>query len=329
MKWLPPLLIACAAAASAQAAPPAKTSFHYGSMAGADLGIGADLHGAVPFPADNAWNTDISKAPVDPNSTNLIASMAMPNGLGADFSSIAGGSFGIPYVVVDKNQPRVKIRFNAFGDQSDKGPYPAPPNAPIEGGKRATGDRHVLVIDRDRDRLYEMFEAFPKKAAWMAASGAIFHLDSDDVRPTQEPGWLSADAAGMPIFPGLVRWDEARTGVIPHALRFNAPQTRRAYLPPANHPGQSGSSVDLPPLGMRVRLKASYVIPANFSKESKAILTALKTYGMFVADTGLAWRISGAPDKHWDDARLSSELQQVGRANFEVVKMKGVVTPGS
>jgi hypothetical protein len=323
-----------AAGATAASAGPAKTQFHYGSLAGADLGVGASLHGAVPFPADNAWNTDISKAAVDPNSANLIASIPIANGLHPDFGSgiYDGALIGIPYVVVPAAQPKVKVKFNLYADQSDKGPYPVPPDAPIEGyrpdGKAFSGDRHVVVVARDSNRIYEMYRAFPKAGgAWTAGSGAVFHADSDNVRPTQKPGWTSADAAGLPIFPGLVRYDEAHSGTIPHALRFTVPNSREAYVPPANHWASDDTNPNLPPMGMRVRLKKSYVIPAGFSRETKAILKALKTYGMIVADNGSGWYLSGAPDERWNNDRLVGELSQVGRANFEVVKMKGVVTP--
>ncbi|MGZ8370649.1 MAG: hypothetical protein ACXWVH_06295, partial [Caulobacteraceae bacterium] len=177
------------------------------------------------------------------------------------------------------------------------------------------------------NRLYELYRAFPQAdGSWKADSGAVFHLDSNNVRPTAEPGWTSADAAGLPIFPGLVRYDEASTGHIPHALRFTAPNTRRAYLPPANHWASSDTNPNFPPMGMRVRLKASYIIPENYGRETKAILRALKTYGMILADNGSGWFISGAPDSRWRNSRLVSELSQVGRSNFEVVKMKGLVT---
>jgi hypothetical protein len=326
--------LAAALVLAAAAPQPQGPAFHYGSMAAADLGAGADLHGAVPFPADNAWNTDISKAEVDPNSKKLIASIPIGSGLHPDFGSgtYAGAYIGIPYVVVSGAQPKVRIRFNLYGDESDRGPYPVPPDAPIEGqrpdGRKFGGDRHVVVIDRDHDRLYEMYRAFPlADGSWKAGSGAVFHLDSDNVRPTQEPGWTSADAAGLPIFPGLVRYDEAHSGTIPHALRFTVPRSRKAYVPPANHWASDDTDPNLPPMGMRVRLKASYRIPAGFSTETKAILKALKTYGMLVADNGSGWFISGAPDPRWDNDRLVGELSRVGRANFEVVKMQGIVTP--
>jgi hypothetical protein len=312
------------------AAPPPVV---YGSMAGASLGAGANLHGAIPFPADNAWNTDISKAPVDPNSAHLITSIGWTVGLHPDFGSGTwdGAIIGIPYVVVSSAQLPVAISLGLYKSESDPGPFPVPRNAPIEGsrpdGNAFGGDRHVLVIDKSTNRLYEMYHASPlTSGGWSADSAALFHLDSDNVRPTAKLGWTSADAAGLPIFPGLARYDEASTGVIRHALRFTVGETRRAYVAPANHWASSQSSVYLPPMGMRVRLKASYRIPANFSIESKAILQALKTYGMFVADNGSSWYISGAPDPRWNNDALVGELATVKGSNFEVVKMGPIRT---
>jgi hypothetical protein len=308
--------------------------FTFGDMAAASLGAGASLNGAVPFPADNAWNTDISAAPVDPNSDNLIAAIGAGTGLHPDFASgyYRGQTIGIPYVVVAAGQPPVPIDFTAFADESDPGPYPVPPDAPIEGqtrsGKPFGGDRHVLVIDRDSNRLYEMFRAFPlADGSWRAAAGAIFDLDSDSVRPTAQPGWTSADAAGLPIFPGLVRFDEIAAGMIPHALRFTVAHTREAYVPPANHWASSDTNPNLPPMGMRVRLKASYQIPAGFHRQIRVILAALQTYGMIVADNGSDWFVSGAPDPRWNNSALVGELRQVTGSNFEVVQMLGIVTP--
>ncbi len=302
-------------------------------MATADLGIGASLNGAVPFPGDNAWNTDISGAAVDTNSAALIASIGVNGGLFPDFGSglWEGAKIGIPYVVVAGTQTKVAINFTDYGDESETGPYPVPPTAPVEGALAdgsGGGDRHVLVIDRDNNRLYELGVGFKQAdSSWNAAGGAIFHLDSNNVRPGGQTGWTSADAAGLPIFPGLVRFDEASTGTIAHALRFTVAQSRRAYVPPATHWASSNTSANLPPMGMRVRLKASYVIPANFSTESKAILQALKTYGMFMADNGSNWFMSGAPDERWNNDTLKSELGSVKGSNFEVVRMDGLVTP--
>ncbi len=305
----------------------------YGNLNGASLGIGASLNGAIPFPADNAWNTDISAAPVDPNSDNLIASIGLTTGLHPDFGAgyYAGAIIGIPYVVVANTQPGVTIKFTAYGDQSDPGPYPVPPNAPIEGmrknGKPPGGDRHVLVIDRDSNRIYEMWHAVVQPDnSWKAGAGAIFHADSDAVRPTEKPCWTSADAAGLPIFPGLARYDEVAAGAILHALRFTVQNSRAAYVAPANHWASSSTDTNLPPMGMRVRLKAGYQIPASFSNPTKIILQALKTYGMMVADNGSNWYLSGAPSSHWNNGKLVGELGQVKGSNFEVVQMATIVT---
>ncbi len=315
------------APAPAPAPAPVPTGVHYGSLSRADLGVGANLRGAIPFPANNAWNTDISAAPVDPNSANLIASIGINTGLHADFGSGLwnGGPIGIPYVVVDNSQPLAAINFTAYGDESDPGPYPIPASAPVEGGLTSSGDRHVLVINRDTNRLYELYVAYAQSGnRWNADSGAVFHLDSNTVRPGGQPGWTSADAAGLPIFPGLVRYDEAAAGAIRHALRFTVQTSRRAYVPPATHFASSNTSVNLPPMGMRVRLKASYVIPATFKPEVKAILQAMKTYGMIVADNGSNWFVSGAPDERWDNSALRSQLGSVKGSNFEVIRMDGL-----
>jgi hypothetical protein len=305
----------------------------YASMAGASLGPNADLNGALPFPADNAWNTDISAEPVDPNSGNLIASIGVNTGLHPDFGAgtDGGGILGIPYIVVRGSQQPVPIDFTESADQSDPGPYPVPADAPIEGdtlgGLPFGGDRHVLVIDRDANRLYEMFSSFEQAiGGWQAASGAVFHLDSDNVRPTAQPGWTSADAAGLPIFPGLTRYEEAHAGLIAHALRFTVAQSRAAYVPPANHFASNSNNPNLPPMGMRVRLKAGFAIPRGFSPEVTAILVALKTYGMIVADNGADWFISGAPDPRWNNTDLVTQLRQVSGSNFEVVQIVGLVT---
>lgn len=306
----------------------------YGSMEGAALGLGASLKGAIPFPQNNVWNRDISKEPVDPRSAAIIASMSLDTTVHPDFGSglWQGRIIGFPYYVVRGTQPKMKITYRAYGAESDKGPFPIPRGSQMEGyrpgGGEAEGDRHVIVIDRDANRLYELYRAFQQPdGGWFADSGAVFHLDKNGYRPTAKAGWTSADAAGMPMFPGLVRYDEASSGVIRHALRFTTSRLRYAYVPPANHYTPAETSPNLPPLGMRVRLKASYVIPASFSRESRAILQALKTYGMFLADRGMNWALSGAPDPRWDNARLLNEIRQVRGRDFEVVLMRGIVTP--
>jgi hypothetical protein len=289
-----------------------------------DLGPGASLRGKKLFPADNAWNQDISSLPVDPNSDNLISSMGPTKNLHPDFGTVyAGAPNGIPYIVVSGLQPGVPIIFDAYGSESDPGPYPVPPNAPIEGGPNATGDRHVIVIDRDNWKLYELFSASPVSGgtSWRAACGAVFDLNSNALRPA---GWTSADAAGLPIFPGLVRYDEVfEQREITHALRFTAQRTRRAYVHPARHFASSNTSPNLPPMGMRVRLKASFDT-SRFSPAMQVILRALKKYGMILADNGSDWFISGAPDARWSDDELST-LKQIKGSDFEVVQMGTIV----
>ena len=291
-----------------------------------ELGAGASLHGKQLFPDDNPWNEDVSNSPVDPNSDNLIAGMGLATGLHPDFGTVWDGApNGIPYVVVSGLQTPVPINFQAFGSQSDPGPYPVPADAPIEGGPTATGDRHVLVIDRDNWKLYEMYRAFPVNngTSWNADSGAIFDLNSNALRPA---GWTSADAAGLPIFPGLVRYDEVfEQQEIKHAIRFTAQITRRAYVAPARHWASTNDSVDRPPMGMRVRLKASVDI-SSYSPAMQVILRALKKYGMIVADNGSNWFISGAPDPRWNDDELNT-LKNIKGSQFEVIKMTNIVTP--
>lgn len=290
-----------------------------------DLGPGASFHGRLPFPGDNAWNQDISLMPVDPNSANLISSIGPNTGLHPDFGTVFNGApNGIPYIVVSGTQVRVPIVFTAFGSESDPGPYPVPANAPIEGGPSSNGDRHVLVIDRDNWKLYELGRAFPINAglSWNADCGAIFDLNSNALRPA---GWTSADAAGLPIFPGLVRYDEVfEQGLIAHALRFTVHDTRRAYVDPARHFASSNTSSNLPPMGMRVRLKASFVI-SGYSPRIQVILRAMKKYGLILADNGSNWYISGAPDPRWNDSELST-LSSVKGSDFEVVQMGAIVT---
>lgn len=276
------------------------------------------LNGRRPFPADNPWNTNISQSPVDPNSATLIASCGVRN-LHPDFGTVyAGAPNGIPYVLVSSAQAKVPVTFD-YADESDKGPYPIPANAPIEGGPNGDGDRHVLVVDTTAWKLYELFDAVPKKsgASWHAGSGAIFDLNSNALRPA---GWTSADAAGLPVFPGLVRYDEVvLMHAINHALRFTCPKTRKGYVSPARHYASSDTSSKLPPMGMRVRLKANFDT-TKFTPNIRTILRAMMQYGMFVADNGSGWFVSGAPDSRWSDDELSA-LGKVPSSAFEVVKM--------
>jgi hypothetical protein len=288
-----------------------------------DLGASASLNGKRLFPADNAWNQDVSNEPVDPNSANLIASMGLGTSLHPDFGTVWNGApNGIPYIVVSGSQTKVPITFTAYGNESDPGPYPVPANAPVEGGPNGSGDRHVIVIDRDNWKLYELYRAFPNGSGWNADSGAVFDLNSNALRPA---GWTSADAAGLPIFPGLVRYDEVfGLREITHALRFTASRTRRAYVSPARHFASSNTDPNLPPMGMRVRLKASVNI-SGYSPAMQVILRALKKYGMILADNGSNWYISGAPDSRWNDDELNT-LKGLKGSDFEVVKMGTIVT---
>jgi hypothetical protein len=282
------------------------------------------LGGRRPFPGSNAWNMDISTASVDPNSAALIASCGAGRVLHPDFGTVwSGAPNGIPFIVVHGSQNRVPVSFR-YASESDPGPYPIPSNAPIQGGSDGTGDRHVIVVDWDAWKVYEMFSARPADGgtSWTAGSGALFDLETGALRPA---GWTSADAAGLPILPGLVRYDEvAELGVIQHALRMSCDRTRNGYIAPARHAAGSGSSTDLPPMGMRVRLKKSVDI-SRFSRSNQAILRALQHYGAFVADNGAGFMISGAPDPRWSDSDLHN-LQQITASDFEVVKMGAVTT---
>ena len=274
------------------------------------------------FPADNPWNQDITDLPVHENSAAFIASIGAGDNLHPDFGTMwAGAPNGIPYVEVSAATVLVDVAF-LYDEESDAGPYPIPPDPPIEGGPDGTGDRHILMIDRGRCMLWELFDAWPPGEGdnphtdrWYAGSGAIFDLTSNDLRPDY---WTSADAAGLPVFPGLVRYEEAvEEGVIDHALRFTVSSSQRAFIHPATHYASSSTDPDLPPMGLRLRLRADYDI-TGFSPEVQVILQALKTYGMFVADNGSDWFISGAPDPRWSDDNLA-ELHSVTGAEFEVV----------
>lgn len=286
------------------------------------LGLNADL-GRRLLPADNVWNQPVDTAQVDPNSDAIINAIGATKRFHPDFgANWNGGPFGIPYVVVSGSQARVGVSFQ-YASESDPGPYPIPPNPPIEGGPSSTGDRHILIVDRDNWKLYELFAAYPNaNGTWRAGSGAIFDLNSNALRPA---GWTSADAAGLPILPGLVRYEEVRDGEIAHALRFTVSRTRRAYIAPARHWASSDTSSLRPPMGMRVRLKASFDI-SGYPARVQVILRALKKYGMIVADNGSDWYVSGTADARWNDAE-NNALKQLRGSDFEVVRMTGVVRP--
>lgn len=280
------------------------------------------LEGCSVFPADNIWNVPIDTLPVDPNSAAYIATIGAGEPVHADFGQgpLEGGPIGIPYVTVPGIEPKVAVSF-LYDDESDSGPYPIPPDAPIEGGSESDGDRHILILERDNCMLYELFDARPQPdGSWTAGSGAIFDLKSNALRPT---GWTSADAAGLPILPGLVRYDEVAAGEIRHALRFTVPKTRRVYVWPARHHASSLTGLQYPPMGQRFRLRPSFDITA-FSPGVQVILRALKKYGMMLADNGSAWYLSGVPDEHWDN----DELRQLGRvhgSDFEAVDVSSLM----
>jgi hypothetical protein len=290
-------------------------------------GQGASLNGFLPFPSDSLWNKDISSAPVDGNSTAIINFIGPTIGLHPDFGSgqYQGSNIGIPYVVVGGTQPLVNINFTAYGSESDPGPMPVPGNAPIEGDPNPSGDQHVLVLDNSNCFLYEMFSSVPNSnGSWNADSAAVWDLLANEQRPWT---WTSADAAGLPIFPGLVRYDEVAGGQIQHAIRFTLPQSRAAMVPPASHWAANSTSSAAPPMGMRLRLKANYDI-SHFSTNLQVILTAMKKYGLIMADNGSAMYISGAPDGRWDNNDLHN-LSQVTASVFEVVQMSPIYTASS
>lgn len=288
------------------------------------LGPGARLEGRRIFPAADLWNRPIDRAEVDPLSSMILRRIGLDKPLHPDFGPMYHGvPNGIPYTIVPGNQPKLPVTFR-YADESDPGPYPIPPDAPIEGGPNGEGDRHVLVIDRDHGKLYELFGARPEPGgrAWSAGSGAIFDLDKSPARPL---GWTSADAAGLPIFPGLVRYDEVvGRGVVTHAFRFTVAHTRRAYIPPARHFASRANDIDLPPMGLRVRLKPAFDV-RKFPTAARVILQTLQTHGMILADNGGDWFLSGAPDPRWDDEELAT-LKRVKVRDFEVVTMGEMVT---
>jgi hypothetical protein len=267
------------------------------------------LGGCQVFPTTNPWNQNIANAPLNPLSSTYIASIdSTKQFLHPDFGS--NPTYGIPYTVVPASQKFVPIAFNPYGSESNPGPYPVPLNAPVESGS----DRHVLVLDSGNCHLYEMYNAQQVGSGWVCASGAVFNLKSNALRPD---GWTSADAAGLPILPGLATYDEVASGVINHALRFTVAATQNGFIHPATH--QAGSSdTSLPPMGLRLRLKASFSL-AGFTGEALVILKALKTYGMIVADNGSSWYISGATDPRWNDNNLN-ELKSVPGNAFQVVE---------
>jgi hypothetical protein len=281
-------------------------------------GSGPSIGGCPVFPADNIWNRRIDSLPVDASSAAYVNTIGSSTGLHPDFGSGLwdGGPIGIPFVTVPGTQPFVAIDFIWYGDESDPGPYPIPPDAPIEGGSSSTGDRHVLVVDTGNCTLYELYYGWPQAdGSWQAGSGAVFDLTSNALRPA---GWTSADAAGLPILPGLVRYDEVASGSVNHALRFTVPATRQAYVWPARHYASSSTDPTRPPMGQRFRVKAGFNT-SGFSPANQVILTALKTYGMFIADNGSSWYLSGVPDDRWNNDDLHNLQTGVHGSDFEAV----------
>ena len=294
------------------------------SCSGMSLGQSASLNGFMPFPADNPWNQDISSASVDANSAAIVNFIGSGIGLHPDFGSgqYNGQSIGIPYLVVGSQQGLVPIVFTAYGGESDPGPMPIPVSALIEGDPApGNGDRHVLVLDNNNCWLYELYSSFPNAASWNADSAAVWDLTADEQRPYT---WTSADAAGLPIFPGLARYDEVAAGHINHALRFTLQSSRAAFVPPASHWAANSSNALAAPMGMRLRLKASFDI-SSFSAANQVILTALKKYGIIMADNGSSMYIGGAPDARWDNSDLHN-LGIVTAADFDVVQMSPIYT---
>jgi hypothetical protein len=270
--------------------------------------------GCSVFPADNAWNQDISQAPLHPSSAAIIATI-QGNGrtrLHPDFGE--NPDYGIPFVVVPGDQPLVPITYAAYGDESDPGPFPVPLDAPVEGGNGSTGDRHVLVLRSDTCDLFELYRAFRSGAGWRADSGARFDLRSNALRPL---GWTSADAAGLPILPGLVRYEEVAAGEIRHAIRVTFSETRRGYVLPATHFASSNDDANLPPMGLRLRLQATFDT-SQLTGQARVIAVAMQRYGLIVADNGSNWFFQGAPSAGWNDDDLN-QLKGISGSNFEVV----------
>ena len=285
-----------------------------GLTAAASAPVAPRLAGCPVFPASNAWNQRVDKLPVAADSATIVASIGRDAPLHADFGS---GRIGIPYDVVGRRTPRSRVVFD-YADESDRGPYPIPARVHVEGGS----DRHAILVDRSSCRLYELYALRREGGRWHAGSGAIWSLRSNRLRPA---GWTSADAAGLPILPGLARYDEVARGAIRHALRFTAPRTRRAYVWPARHFASDSTDPHLPPMGLRLRLKASFDT-RPFPRQARIVLVALKRYGMLLADNGSSWFVSGAPDQRWRNDQLHT-LARVHGSDFEVVKPATAVHP--
>src|SRR5580658_5034969 len=285
------------------------------SLAGLAAGQPPTIGNCTVFPADNIWNTRVDQLPVHPSSNTWVNTIGTSAHLHPDFGSglYDGEPIGIPYITVPGTQTKYPASFT-YQSESDPGPYAIPLNAPIEGGSSSTGDRHVISVDTDNCILYEIYDAYPQTASWTGGSGAIFNLLSNALRPST---WTSADAAGLPIFPGLVRYEEIVSGAIRHAIRFTVPQTQDTYVWPGRHEASSLTGAQYPPMGARFRLKSSFDI-STFSATNQIILTALQRYGMMLADNGSSWYISGAPDSRWDNDDLHA-LGTITGSDFEAV----------
>lgn len=282
------------------------------------------------FPPNNIWHTPVDTLPLDPNSDNYIDTIGRDTTLHPDFGAgvwppDSDSPIGIPFTIVPGDQPKVAVSFT-YADESDPGPYPIPPDAPIEGGPNSSGDRHVLVLDRDNCVLYELFAAYPQSdGSWQAGSGAIFNLNSHALRPD---GWTSADAAGLPILPGLVRYEEVAAGEIRHAIRFTAPETQRATVWPARHFASDLTGSQYPPMGQRFRLRADFDT-TGYDPHVQVIMQAMKTYGLILADNGSPWFISGAPDDRWNNDTLR-QLRDITGNDLEAVDVSSLmVDPNS
>jgi hypothetical protein len=287
------------------------------------------LGGCPVLPTDNIWNTPVDNLPLDPNSAAYINTIGATRHVHADFGSGTwdGAPIGIPFVVVPNSQPLVPINISPYASESDPGPYPIPANAPVEGAPNTGGDRHVLVVRQGECKLYELYRAFRNGSgsSWNAESAAKYDLNSNALRPDT---WTSADAAGLPILPGLVRYEEVAAGEINHAIRFTVPQTRKAHVWPARHDASDLTGSQYPPMGQRFRLRADFNI-SGYSHDAQVILIALKKYGMILADNGSAWYISGAPNPAWDNDVLH-ELDDVVGSDFEAVDVSSLmVDPNS
>jgi hypothetical protein len=298
-----------------------------GTCSGMTVGQLTSLNGFAPFPSNNLWNTDISTAAVDPNSANYINFIGSTVTLHPDFGSgtFHNQTLGIPYQVVAGTQAKVNVTLNAFADESDPGPKPISSNALIEGyPKPGNGDRHVLVLDKDGCWLYELYNASLTKGVWSADQGSVWDMTINEQRPYT---WTSADAAGLPVFVGLARYDEVAAGAINHALRFTVPTSQKAFVLPATHWASTTTDPNAPPMGLRLRLKASFDI-SGYPADDQVILTAMKKYGLILADNGSAIFISGAPDNRWNNTDLNL-LKQITASSFEVVQTGTIYTPAN